>query len=180
MSTLIFKRFNIHNLSINLYIYMDDHQHPWFKSSEIAAFLGLMERDLVHYVDANEKKHWGAISLFTFDAVTWQPEAVFVNESGLFSLMLHSRMPYVRHFQRWVVQDVMPFTRQSGGVVSDNIKRMLDLLEKKDRRIFDMHADMVDVVKLNTESVLRMVDILPTLTADMSSLTDDANEDVVV
>ena len=42
---------------------------------------------------------------------------IFINESGLYSLILSSKLPQVKAFKRWVTSEVLPQIRQTGGYI---------------------------------------------------------------
>ena len=44
-------------------------------------------------------------------------EAIFINESGLYSLILSSKLPQAKAFKRWVTSEVLPQIRQTGGYI---------------------------------------------------------------
>ncbi|MBR6843273.1 MAG: phage antirepressor KilAC domain-containing protein [Prevotella sp.] len=44
-------------------------------------------------------------------------EAIFINESGLYSLVLSSKLPQAKEFKRWVTSEVLPQIRQTGGYI---------------------------------------------------------------
>jgi hypothetical protein len=43
-----------------------------------------------------------------------EKKAIWVNESGFYSMVLGSRKPYCVAFQRWVMQEVLPSIRRTG------------------------------------------------------------------
>ena len=49
------------------------------------------------------------------DAIGRNQKAVFINESGLYSLILSSKLPQAKAFKRWVTNEVLPQIRQTGG-----------------------------------------------------------------
>ena len=42
---------------------------------------------------------------------------IFINESGLYSLILSSKLPQAKAFKRWVTNEVLPQIRQTGGYI---------------------------------------------------------------
>lgn len=52
-------------------------------------------------------------------------EVVFINESGLYSLILSSKLPKAKAFKRWITAEVLPVIRKTGGYVSDT-KQFVD------------------------------------------------------
>lgn len=45
-------------------------------------------------------------------------EVIFINESGLYSLILSSNMPNAKTFKHWVTSEVLPSVRKNGGYIS--------------------------------------------------------------
>lgn len=54
-------------------------------------------------------------------------EVIFINESGLYSLILSSKMPNARKFKRWVTAEVLPAIRKHGMYAIDEILENPDL-----------------------------------------------------
>lgn len=48
-------------------------------------------------------------------------EAIFINESGLYGLILSSKMPNAKKFKRWVTSEVLPAIRKHGIYATDNV-----------------------------------------------------------
>lgn len=55
-------------------------------------------------------------------------EAVFINESGLYSLILSSKMPNAKKFKRWVTAEVLPAIRKHGVYAVDEVLQNPDVL----------------------------------------------------
>ncbi|MCQ2239834.1 MAG: phage antirepressor KilAC domain-containing protein [Bacteroidaceae bacterium] len=47
----------------------------------------------------------------------YKTQAVFINESGLYSLILSSKLPTAREFKHWVTGEVLPQIRKTGGYI---------------------------------------------------------------
>ena len=96
------------NFTINAYI--DISGNPWFKGKEIATLLGYKDTDdaIRRHIDEDDKKNLSGISPGSFYWYT------FLNESGLYSLILRSKLDSVKYFQRWVTKDVLPSIRKTG------------------------------------------------------------------
>ena len=47
----------------------------------------------------------------------YKSRAVFINESGLYSLILSSKLPQAKAFKHWVTSEVLPQIRQTGGYI---------------------------------------------------------------
>ena len=50
----------------------------------------------------------------------YKSKTIFINESGLYSLILSSKFPQVREFKRWVTSEVLGQIRKMGGYIPIN------------------------------------------------------------
>ena len=92
-------------------------QVTWFKGNEVAACLGYVRpRNAVKdHVDEEDKKTYAALMEGRTESVppcNQQPHEVYINESGLYSLVLRSEKPEAKAFKRWVTSEVLPSIRQ--------------------------------------------------------------------
>lgn len=88
---------------------------PWFVGKDVADILGYTNpRDaLAKHVD-DEDKNTVAIC----DGTPGNPNTTVINESGLYSLVLSSKLPTAKKFKRWVTSEVLPAIRKHGGYVA--------------------------------------------------------------
>lgn len=88
---------------------------PWFVGKDVADILGYTNpRDaLAKHVD-DEDKNTVAIC----DGTPGNPNTTVINESGLYSLILSSKLPNAKKFKRWVTSEVLPAIRKHGGYVA--------------------------------------------------------------
>lgn len=88
---------------------------PWFVGKDVADILGYTNpRDaLAKHVD-DEDKNTVAIC----DGTPGNPNTTVINESGLYSLVLSSKLPTAKKFKRWVTAEVLPAIRKHGGYVA--------------------------------------------------------------
>jgi anti-repressor protein len=86
---------------------------PWMVGKDIAEALGYSNpRDaLSKHVDTEDK---GVANCDTPSGV--QPMTI-INESGLYSLVLSSKLPGAKAFRRWVTAEVLPSIRKNGGYI---------------------------------------------------------------
>ena len=52
-----------------------------------------------------------------FDNMGRKQHAIFINESGLYSLVLSSKLPQAKMFKHWVTSEVLPQIRMTGGYI---------------------------------------------------------------
>ena len=109
---------------------------PWFVGKDIAEVLGYSNtRDaLQNHVDAEDKTDGVAIR----DSIGREQMPVIINESGLYSLILGSRIPGAKKFKRWVTSEVLPQIRKTGGyqmpqTYSEALRALADKAEEADR-----------------------------------------------
>lgn len=93
---------------------------PWFKGAEIAASLGYsnLSRDIQRHVDDEDK--WLINNKDTDSVLLKIPSRglLMINESGLYSLIMKSKLPQAKVFKRWVTSEVLPSIRKHGGYLS--------------------------------------------------------------
>ena len=92
---------------------------PWFRGTEAAMALGYMnpQRAIRDHVDVEDR---GILENFKVtETVTLlrgnEGAAVYISESGLYSLIMRSKLPYAKAFQRWVLKEVLPSIRKTGN-----------------------------------------------------------------
>ena len=94
---------------------VDEKGEPWFVGKDVARRLGYINhrKALRDHVDEEDRKDGVTIR----DSIGRDQEATFINESGLYSLILASKLPQAKAFKRWVTSEVLPQIRQTGGYI---------------------------------------------------------------
>lgn len=92
----------------------DKVNNVWFVGKDVADVLGYQNgsRDINRHVDA-EDMHKEMI----FDG-NQNKETILINESGLYSLVISSKLPSAKKFKRWVTSEVIPSIRKHGGYIA--------------------------------------------------------------
>jgi prophage antirepressor-like protein len=93
-------------------IQLDDLQQPWFNAKDVCSALGYY-----NYRQAIED-HVDLLHVSKRDTKTSQGHkrvANFINEAGLYSLILGSHMPAAKRFKLWVTSEVLPSIRKTGS-----------------------------------------------------------------
>lgn len=85
---------------------------PWFVGKDVAEALGYTNpRDaLSKHVDDEDKK-----TVAIRDGIRGNPNVTVINESGVYSLILSSKLPNAKKFKRWVTAEILPSVRQTGS-----------------------------------------------------------------
>lgn len=84
---------------------------PWFVGKDVAVALGYKDtvNALKAHVDEEDKAGWQITTQFG------NKKAVIINESGLYSLVLSSKLPQAKVFKHWVTAEVLPSIRRHGA-----------------------------------------------------------------
>ena len=86
----------------------------WFVGKDVALALGYADvnKSIAMHVDDEDKKLNDKTS-----PSFGQRGATLINESGLYSLILSSKLPTAKKFKRWVTSEVIPAIRKTGGYI---------------------------------------------------------------
>ena len=89
---------------------------PWFVGKDVAEVLGYADtrKAIRMHVDDDDK---GGDILSTPGG---RQQITIINESGLYSLILSSKLPQAKEFKRWVTNEVLPQIRKTGGYIPLN------------------------------------------------------------
>ena len=84
-----------------------------FVGKDVATALGYSKsrNALAAHVDEEDK----TTALIQGPGSNYKSKAVLINESGLYSLILSSKLPQAKAFKRWVTSEVLPQIRKTGG-----------------------------------------------------------------
>ena len=130
---------------------------PYFVGKDVTDILGYQNgsRDINRHVD-DEDKQTERIVLSGQNR-----EVIVINESGLYSLILSSKLPTAKKFKRWVTAEVLPQIRKTGGYLGTNnnmtddeimakallvaqntINRKNELLQAKEKELTEVKEDL--------------------------------------
>lgn len=137
---------------------------PWFIGKDVAEVLGYSNpRDAISKHVDNEDKNSVAIR----DGITrGNPNQTVINESGLYSLILSSKLPSAKKFKRWVTSEVLPALRKTGQyqvkelsgqeLMAKALIEAQSVLAAKDKQIEEMKPKVVfaDAVATSHTSIL--------------------------
>ncbi|MCZ3674381.1 phage antirepressor [Lactobacillus crispatus] len=106
--------FNFENQQVRT-LSIDDQ--AYFVGKDVARILGYVNtrKAIQDHVDREDKKDGVTIR----DSIGRNQAAVVVNESGLYSLILSSKMPNAKKFKHWVTSEVLPTIRKHGAYMTD-------------------------------------------------------------
>lgn len=86
---------------------------PWFVGRDVAQVLGYSnpQKAIRDHVDDEDRT---VNELFTVNGT----QGTLINESGLYSLVLSSKLPGAKAFKRWITSEVLPSIRKHGGYIA--------------------------------------------------------------
>lgn len=98
------------------------NNEPWFVGKDIAVALGY--KDTVNaikaHVDDEDKAGWQITTQFG------TKETTVISESGLYALVLSSKLPTAKKFKRWVTSEVLPSIRKHGAYMTpETLEKMV-------------------------------------------------------
>ena len=97
---------------------------PWFVGKDIAERLGYSnpQKAIRTHVDNDDK------GVNEMDTPGGKQDLIIINESGLYSLILSSKLPNAKKFKRWVTSEILPSIRKNGMYATDELLDNPDLL----------------------------------------------------
>lgn len=144
---------------------------PWLVGKDIATALGYTNtrKALNDHVDDEDK------GVTKCDTLGGAQEMTIINESGLYSLVLSSKLPTAKKFKHWITSEVLPAIRKTGGYIA-NTETMTDAeimskalliakqtIESREQRIHSLEAEtermkpkeiFADAVSASNSSIL--------------------------
>ena len=123
-------------------------EEPWFVGKDIDIILGYTNpmKAIRYHVDEEDK---GVNEMVTPGG---NQQVTIINESGLYSLILSSKLPTAKKFKRWVTSEVLPSIRKTGGYM---VAKQEDTPETIMARALKVANETLDRQKRRMEQVER-------------------------
>lgn len=115
---------------------------PWFVGKDVAMSLGYVkpENAIKTHVDDEDKTS----TLIQGSGSNYKSKAVLINESGLYSLILSSKLPSAKAFKRWVTSEVLPTIRRHGFYATDEtLDKMMNDTETAEKLFRELKAEKI-------------------------------------
>ena len=92
---------------------------PWLVGKDVAEALGYQntKKALADHVDPEDKRQGDGVTIR--DPLGREQHPTVINESGLYALVLSSKLPTARKFRRWVTSEVLPSVRKHGAYLTE-------------------------------------------------------------
>ena len=173
---------------------VDEKGEPWFVGTDVAKMLGYNQSDkaILRHTDEDDR-----MKCTVTDNLGRGQSTFVINESGLYSLVLASKLPQAKAFKRWVTSEVLPQIRKTGGYIplkDQEGRELTDLeimcrammimkksIEQKEQLIADLQpkADYVDEV-LDSVDCLTMTQVAKGLGMTVHDLTTRLLQDGII
>ena len=135
----------------------------WFIGRDVAIALGYAKpENAIHmHVDEEDK----TTTLIQGNGSNYKSKTIIINESGLYSLALSSKLPKAKEFKRWITKEVIPSIRKYGGYIVNKPINQLDILEqsiqimKEQQRRLEEHDNRLAKIESNIEQIKELEQI---------------------
>ena len=127
----------------------------WFRGMDIAKALEYKRphKAVLDHVNSEDKSSLECLqrvsqfgTLFK-DTKNEKKKAIFINESGLYSLILESKLESTKEFKRWVTKDILPSIRKTGIYDYCINHKYNSMLTFKIENETDLHVKVVHFLK---------------------------------
>lgn len=151
---------------------------PWLVGKDVAEVLGYANpsKAVLNHVDPEDK----IMEMITHsqNGNVVKTQTALINESGLYSLVLRSKLPEAKKFKRWVTSEVLPSIRKHGMYATDDLLNDPDLMIEAANKIKEEREGRLKAesqVKELTDKVVKLsidVNNLEKRTVKGTTLTD--------
>jgi prophage antirepressor-like protein len=125
-----------------IHIIIDNEKNLWFNANNSAEALGYIDKKdaLKKHVDKKDKVQ---LSKINNKNIKGHPQTLYLNEGGLYSIILSSKLPKAKKFKEWVTHEVLPSIRKYGSYKLkkkyesslDNITKKMNNIKKENQRM---------------------------------------------
>ncbi len=124
---------------------------PWFVGKDIAEILSYVEphKAVTRHVDQEDRMKYPILTEGG-EQLSW-----IINESGLYCLILNSKLEEAKQFKKWITSEVLPTIRKTGGYISNDdafIKTYLPFADETTKALF---RSTLETVRKQNELILK-------------------------
>ena len=146
----------------------------WFVGKDVAEALGYSKsrNAIAAHVDEENKTH----APIQGGCSTGVQDTIVINESGLYALILSSKLPSAKEFKHWVTAEVLPSIRKTGGYVNPSqsdlfLDTYLPFADQNTRLLFKTTLDTIqqqnNTIQQQNHTISHQEDIIRNLTSDI-------------
>lgn len=148
----------------------------WFVGKDVAEALGYSNTKdaITAHVASEDKKLIQRSEITTLEIPN--RGMTIINESGLYSLILSSKLPSAKEFKHWVTSEVLPSIRKTGGYVNPSqsdlfLDTYLPFADQNTRLLFKTTLDTIqqqnNTIQQQNHTISHQEDIIRNLTSDI-------------
>lgn len=132
---------------------------PWFVSKDISEKLGYTKTfSMTKQIDEEDKRIFDCSSQEDANFSSKARQVGIINESGLYSAIMGSKLKNAKSFKKWVTKEVLPSIRKTGGYgVPQTIPEQIQLLAQGNVEL----NKRVDTIQADLQSLKMDLPILP-------------------
>lgn len=124
---------------------------PWFVGKDIAEILSYVEphKAVTRHVDQEDRMKYPILTEGG-EQLSW-----IINESGLYCLILNSKLEEAKQFKKWITSEVLPTIRKTGGYISNDdafIKTYLPFADETTKALF---RSTLETVRKQNQLILK-------------------------
>lgn len=115
---------------------------PYFVGKDVATVLGYTQPDkaITRHIDEDDR------TKYTVTDKLGRPQETFIiNESGLYALILSSKLPTSKKFKRWVTSEVLPAIRKTGSYTVKPIQTTEDKAKTAEAKLLNARTRMANM-----------------------------------
>lgn len=132
---------------------------PFFVGKDVAEVLDYSNprKAIKDHVDEADKRDGVTIR----DSIGREQIPILINESGLYSLILSSKMPRAREFKHWVTSEILPSIRRHGLYAVDEVLANPDMLINALTALKEERANRERLEELNAAQAQQIAELQP-------------------
>ena len=119
----------------------------WFVGKDVALILGYKntKQAIIAHVENEDKLR------YKFDTPAQKRDVIIINESGLYSLLLSSKLPKAKEFKHWVTSEILPSIRKNKSysvnnssfeetlkMIAQNVLLLTEIVKQNSQRLYDL------------------------------------------
>lgn len=137
----------------NIRTLQDEMGRPWFVGADVCKILTITQPSTAYKrLDEDEKYALVSNKGILLDDMGRAQSFVVISESGLYALIMGSRKPEARPFQKWVTNEVLPSIRENGGYIygqenlnEKDLSTVKNITEDLSQRVEDLTSKKNDL-----------------------------------
>jgi prophage antirepressor-like protein len=139
-------------------IIVDNDKKIWFKGVDVARILDYADPSDIIYRNVSKKYRIKFVDMKISNSIRYReihPSTTFIDEPGLYRLIIRSNMPKAEKFTDWVVEEVLPSIRKTGQYSLENEE--IEYLIKINEKFLEMMAEKDKLLSKKDEMIEQCV-----------------------